>query len=558
MQSSFSIVRQDQFIKATRDSGYKGTASALSELIDNSIQAGATKVHIRLIGVEQEATGLGRPRMSRVVEVGIADNGRGMNGELLRRAVRFGDSDRFNDRSGLGRFGMGLPNASVSQCKRFEVFSRQKGQETLWTYVDVEEVAAEEMVEIPEPVEAPIPVPYEDLVDTAKGTLVVWRDCDRLDHDGKLETLVRSLRPALGRIFRHFLVADFEITINGVPVEPFDPLYLMPEARLSGDLLATQHGDTLKFQVPIPSQPDQTSTVEVQFSLLPEQWQVNFNKDKKELQRRHIDDSRGFSIVRARREIDISKSPYHAKHWTDTWYRVEMHFEPELDEVFGVTHTKQHASIRPGTMIYEKLREAVTANVNTMKDMIVARGKKAHEVRTKQAEEAAQRVEPRLKPIEGLAEKPQALVEQEVQKFVEQHAAQATQAAKLDLEDRLSKYTVLIEYEDLPGAPFYRIKMVGRSIVILLNTHHRFYERCYHRLEAESPLGKTGIDLLLMALGRSEALGSEEARSWYDDQRHEWSQHIKAFLDPIDEPDPDDVEVPIPTAGAVGYYPLRG
>jgi anti-sigma regulatory factor (Ser/Thr protein kinase) len=543
MQSRFSIVRQDQFIKATRDSGYKGTASALSELIDNSIQAGATEVNIRLIAVENEATGPGKPKMPRVVEIAIADNGRGMPGELLRRAIRFGDSDRFNDRSGLGRFGMGLPNASVSQCTHFEVFSWQKGQQPVWTYVDVDEVAAEKMVEIPEPVEHPIPAPYEHLIDLNKGTLVVWRDCDRLDHDGKLDTLIRTLRPALGRIFRHFLVADFKITINGTPIEPFDPLYLMPEARLPQDLLATQHGDTLKFEVPIPSLPGQTSTVEVVFSLLPDQWQVAFKKDKKELQRRHIDDSRGFSIVRGRREIDVIKSPYHAKHWTDTWYRVEMRFDPELDEVFGVTHTKQHAAMRPGTMIYEKLREAITANVNTMKDMIVARGKKAHEVRTKQAEDAVQKVEPRLKPIEGLAEKPQDLVWREVQKFVEHHAAEAPPQAKQDLEDRLSKYTVLIEYENLPGAPFYRIKVVGRSIVVLLNTHHRFYERCYQRIEAESPLGKTGIDLLLMALGRSEALASEEAVTWYDDQRHEWSQHIKAFLEPVDEPEPEDVQL---------------
>jgi hypothetical protein len=541
MQSSFSIVRQDQFIKATRDSGYKGTASALSELIDNSIQAGATEVNIKLIAVEHEAVGPGRAKMPRVVEVAIADNGRGMDGALLRRAVRFGDSERFDDRSGLGRFGMGLPNASVSQCTRFEIYSWRKGQQPLWTYVDVEEVANGTLEEVPEPVEAPIPAPYEDIVGT-KGTLIVWRDCDRLDHDGKLDTLIRSLRPALGRIFRHFLVADFKITINGTPVEPFDPLYLMPEGRLPGDLLATQHGDMLKFEIPIPSQPEQRSTVEVVFSLLPDHWQVTYKKDKKELQRRHIDDSRGFSVVRARREIDVIKSPYHAKHWTDTWYRVEIRFDPELDEVFGVTHTKQHASIRPGTMIFEKLREAITANVNTMKDMIIARGKKAHAVRTKQAEEAAQKVLSRLKPIEELVGKPQALVQKEVKQFVEQHAAEASAETKSDLEDRLSKYTVLIEYENLPGAPFYRIKVVGRSIVVLLNTHHRFYERCYQRLEAESPFGKTGIDLLLMALGRSEALASEEAREWYDDQRHEWSQHIKAFLDPVDEPDPDDIE----------------
>jgi len=543
MQPVFSIVRQDQFIKATRDSGYKGTASALSELIDNSIQAGASEVHIRLVAVENEITGPGKPRMPRVVEVAIADNGRGMDKEKLRRALRFGDSDRFNDRSGLGRFGMGLPNASVSQCKHFEVFSRQKGQQVLWTYVDVDEVAEGKMDEIPEPVGAAIPAPYQDLVDQTKGTLVVWRECDRLDHDGKLDTLERSLRPVLGRIFRHFLVAEKKITINGVPVEPFDPLYLMPEARLQNDLLATQHGDTLKFEVPILSQPSQKSTVEVVFSLLPEHWQIAYNKDKDEKKRRHIDESTGFSIVRARREIDLIKSPYHAKHWTHSWYRVEIRFEPELDEVFNVTHTKQHASMRPGTMIYERLREAITANIATMIDMIRARGKKAHEVRAKQAEEAAQKVSPRLRPIEELATKPQEQVNQEVQKFVEQHAASATAAGKADLEDRFSKYTVLIEYENLPGAPFYRIRSIGRSVVVLLNTHHRFYERCYRRIETESPLGKTGIDLLLMALGRSEALATDEARSWYDDQRQEWSQHIKAFLDTVDEPDPDEVDV---------------
>ena len=123
-----------------------------------------------------------------------------------------------------------------------------------------------------------------------------------------------------------------------------------------------------------------------------------------------------------------------------------------------------------------------------MKDMIVSRGKKAHEVRTKQAEDAVQRVEPRLKPIEGLVEKPQAVVDQEVQKFVAQHAAVASPEVKSDLEDRLAKYSVLIEYEDLPGAPFYRTKVVGRSIVIILNTHHRFYEPlATDVLRSESP-----------------------------------------------------------------------
>jgi hypothetical protein len=542
MQSEFSIVRQDRFIQATRDSGYKGTESALSELIDNSIQAGAKRVAIKMIADGEEWSSEARPKTPRVLEVVIADNGRGMDAKLLRRALRFGDSDRFNDRSGLGRFGMGLPNASVSQCERVEVYSwqtKQGRQRPLWTYIDVNEISDGTMDEVPTPVETPIPAPYEDFVDGNKGTIVVWRRCDRLDHDGKLDTLEKTLMHSLGRIFRHFLIGDVDLTINGKTVAPFDPLYLMPQARLTGDPLATQHGDTLKFAIPIPSQADHKSSVEVTLSLLPEKWQVNFGKDKNELRRRHIDERNVFSIVRARREIDLIRDPYRAAHWTsDRWYRAEIRFEPELDEVFGVTHTKQHAAIRRGTPIYDILREAVTANVATMIDMIRSRGKKAHTAQTARAEETVQKVVPRLKPIEELAEKSDSQVAAEVKKFIQQTGFDKTKPERQQLEERLNKYNVIIEYEQLAGAPFYRTKAVGRTIVLLLNTAHGFYERVYRRIQQESPLGKTGVDLLLMALCRSEALvGGEELRNWYDDQRHEWSQHLKVFVEQLDEPE---------------------
>jgi hypothetical protein len=62
MQPEFSIVRQDRFIQATRDSGYKGTESALSELIDNSIQAGATRVAVKMIATDDVYNGTGKPR----------------------------------------------------------------------------------------------------------------------------------------------------------------------------------------------------------------------------------------------------------------------------------------------------------------------------------------------------------------------------------------------------------------------------------------------------------------------------------------------------------------
>lgn len=105
---SFSIVALDRFIEATRDSGYKGTQSAVAELVDNSIQAAATRVWLNVRRTDDE---------EHPIEVSVTDNGSGMDAFTLRQALRFGGSSRFDDRSGLGRYGMGLPNSSLSQAR---------------------------------------------------------------------------------------------------------------------------------------------------------------------------------------------------------------------------------------------------------------------------------------------------------------------------------------------------------------------------------------------------------------------------------------------------------
>src|SRR5438093_4603841 len=140
-QVDASLVAVDRFIEATRDSGYKGTNSAISELVDNSLQAGARRVWIRLSAAHDETY---------PIEVLVLDDGSGMDDWRLVQALRFGGSSRFNDRSGLGRYGMGLPNASLSQAKRVEVFSWEKPDRTLFSYLDVDEIAAGRLREVPE------------------------------------------------------------------------------------------------------------------------------------------------------------------------------------------------------------------------------------------------------------------------------------------------------------------------------------------------------------------------------------------------------------------------
>src|SRR5215469_4664991 len=108
----YPIVAIRAFIQATRDSGYKSTSSAIAELVDNSFEAEASLVEIE---IEETAADLKQIR--------VTDNGSGMSGSTMQLALQFGGSTRFNSRRGLGRYGMGLPNGSLSQARRVDVYS---------------------------------------------------------------------------------------------------------------------------------------------------------------------------------------------------------------------------------------------------------------------------------------------------------------------------------------------------------------------------------------------------------------------------------------------------
>src|SRR4029077_16989713 len=127
----------------------------ISEIVDNSIQAGATHIELSVTATTSSDE-------ERAIEVSVLDNGCGMDPFTLRQGLRFGGSTRFGDRSGLGRYGMGLPNASLSQARRVTVYTWQERstggrgrQQTtgrvFLSYLDVDEIARGEMVDVPRP-----------------------------------------------------------------------------------------------------------------------------------------------------------------------------------------------------------------------------------------------------------------------------------------------------------------------------------------------------------------------------------------------------------------------
>lgn len=108
--------RADAMLESLRGLGYTA-ATALADIVDNSISAGASNVDIWLTWNGAAS------------RVSILDDGRGMSDSELEKAMRLGDKSPLDPRAAddLGRFGMGLKTSSFSQCRRLTVASRKDG-----------------------------------------------------------------------------------------------------------------------------------------------------------------------------------------------------------------------------------------------------------------------------------------------------------------------------------------------------------------------------------------------------------------------------------------------
>src|SRR5262249_5942090 len=116
-------------------------------------------------------------------------------------------------------------------------------QHVYMSYLDVDAISRGEMSEVPRPEIVKYPPAF---CSGPSGTLVMWTTCDRLDHR-RISTIVRKLKAELARRFRHFLWNGLRITINGESVRPFDPLYLHPDAEVSGASLFGE--EQLRYEI---------------------------------------------------------------------------------------------------------------------------------------------------------------------------------------------------------------------------------------------------------------------------------------------------------------------
>ena len=215
-------------ITGIRAIGYS-FSTAVADIIDNSITADAKDVF-----VESDP-------LAEIPYFCILDNGKGMDNDGLDNALLLGSdrTDKKDSEKELGRFGLGLKSASLSQCRKVTVATKQRSSQRIFAMrldLDVIEKDNEYKLEILNPAEI-LALPCVDKLDAFKsGTLVVWNDFDRIEKknfEKNFRQLVADAKKHVELVFHNFY-NSIKIYFNSLRIEKRDPFLRSARGRQPG------------------------------------------------------------------------------------------------------------------------------------------------------------------------------------------------------------------------------------------------------------------------------------------------------------------------------------
>lgn len=219
-----NIPQADMLMGSMRSMGYSFEA-AIADVIDNSISAHCTAIQLFFPDDTRKE-----------MAVGILDDGIGLSSEELFEAMRYGStaSEEIRHEDDLGRFGLGLKSASLSQCRILTVVSKKENAICAYTWNYNHILKKKKWIVFEHNLQEISKLPYVDhLLAQPHGSLVIWRDFDILDKssDGlvfdALNGLKISVEDRVGLIFHRFLSAPpkerLTIRVNNAEVKAQDP-----------------------------------------------------------------------------------------------------------------------------------------------------------------------------------------------------------------------------------------------------------------------------------------------------------------------------------------------
>jgi len=545
------LVLGEAFVRGMRDIGYKHTGTAIDELIDNAIEAGAKNVHV-VFGYHKDNKSKGKPDMLAVV-----DDGHGMLPSMIRAAVIWGGTHREGSRELFGRYGFGLPSSCVSQARRFEVYSRTDGGEWHMVAIDLDEIAEGRFhqeagrLAAPPPAAAVLPSWVQKAVETqfgktdlTHGTVILISALDRLSPGMRTtQSLETALLQHFGVTYRNYL-REVSVHVNGKAVEPVDPLFLDPTARFydENDLRARALAEPTLVEVKDGERKKLLGVIKVRYSYMPPGFQNEGGKLRTKNNSRFniMKENNGILVLRAGRQIDVvsAKCPWTTFVNYDRNWKVEIDFPPILDEQFSITTSKQQIVV--SDRVWALLKEAGVERA------ISALRRQYEDDRTEKEKDEEQPGEGETRTSEDVMEEaqkyktrpstetPEQLDEREKrrQKELEERikrTGKTREEVERDLEFELATNPFRIGYESVPGGDFYRVEAIGPQVHVIINQSHPFFTDVYHAPDS-TPRLRAALELLLFVMSECELGAILERQIFYQSERREWSHHLGIVL----------------------------
>jgi len=516
-RSKFGLMVPEAFVRGIRDLGYRSNGDAIAELIDNSLQAYAERIDI-LFGYE------GGTSSRKPVQMAVVDDGHGMEAAMIRMAVMWGGTHRENDRSGLGRYGYGLPCSAVSLGRRFTVFSRVSGGDIHAVTLDLDVLAdggytdAAGDIVVPPPAPAELPPFIASHLERiyfggwSSGTVVLLEKLDRLEWL-TTQRLAENLSRQFGATY-HKLRGEAALYVDGEFVEPIDPLFLTPDFRFYGiDQDRAQPLDPIRLEVRDPESRAFLGAITLRYAWLPPSFgSVDRSRDAVGINANArfavLKDYHGVLFSRNGRLIDVqTRTPWTTFINNDRYIKVEVEFSATLDEHFGVTTSKQQVTVSP--FIWDLLREAGVP-------------KAIEQLRNKVKEAKLSRRLEALLPPSG-----HRRASERAMSAASGSADGRPPDPQWELALRLSPYR--LGFEHTPGSAFFRVDRQHGGRSLHLNTAHRFYEEIYDG-PASTPEMRSALEVLLFCIGDVVLDSSEDERTQHSEQLLSWSRRLDLAL----------------------------
>ena len=533
------LIKADTALRSFRDGGYI-LADAVGEMLDNSQQSSATKIRIDWDVIETEV-GKGKSKtVKRQLEwFAVGDNGTGIAADLLANVLTVGFSTRYGSRDGIGRFGVGFKLASISQAKRIEIYTcpaflkatKNKGTDgrEVWTpsepnvdgrifhtYLDLDEIDAgtqssytcEEVDNYPEEC-------AHLMEGNETGTLIVWRNLDRLNNeesfaekvDEKLSTLAFFLR----RAYRIFISNGLEIYLDGdkEPLLPYDPLFEIenPEATKLAEGKPMK-GEYVESGSKIVAGHEVTWLIQLtpRVTRLYEKGGGTKGPDKpNQFKSLHIPENEGkISFLRHGREISYTTVPKFLPggiEEVDRYIGIQISFPPALDEYFQVKHIKRGAE--PIEKLRQDLRKLIDKPVRAARKRIrelwletkletpknpddTSGGRQGPEDIAKKADESLPggKAGMTVSPEEEDTRLRQAATDVGIVDPVKQDKF---------IEEAKQKPVVALDV-DLAGSGLLIIEHLTNTVLVRINRRHPFVKQVYQPLRDSITVGVDGLE----------------------------------------------------------------